>query len=366
MNIEKHICDLLFHYECVIVPGFGGIITGHCPAMLQNEKHLFFPPSKFLAFNKNLNKQDGLLANYFSEKEKISYIEAVSQIDQFARLLNNKLDKGEKVHLANIGIFSTDKEKNILFSPEEQINYLTDSFGLSNFYSSPIKREKEILFTSKRSDGVVRRLLPTRVKTYHLAFAASVLLFASVWLPINTQTEAPHFDYSSLNTFSQIQKPINKAEALFSEYNPFAENQNQGLSKKLPIHLVAVADIDKSIGTADIKTENKPLREMLEAPAEIEKAEKIIETKIEETIITPNTKKQFYIIAGVFGKKENAEKMLRILHADGFTNALIVDKNKKGYYRVAFDEAYSEKDAAENSLREIKAGHKKSAWILKK
>ncbi len=369
MNIEKHICDLLFRYECVIIPGFGGLITSHCSAMMQNDEHLFYPPSKFIAFNKNLNKQDGLLANYISEKEKISYLESVSQIDQFAKSITSQLQKGKKVVLANIGIFHTDKEKNILFTPDDQMNYLTASFGLSNFYASPINREEEIQKENKRSNGIVRRLFPTRVKSYHLAFAASIALFASVWLPFNNnKIESRHIDYSNLNTFGQIQKPIIKAEALFTEYNPFAKQENIDSASKLSVHVVELAEAslhsEETVIMTNV-TDTKIADAVAEVPQEINK-EKIASTlRANNPVVTLSANQHYYIIAGVFAQKENAEKMVRILNTEGFANALIVDKNKKGHYRVAFD-SFEEQSSAENSLAEIKLSQKKSAWLLSK
>lgn len=364
MNIEKHIYDLLFRYECVIIPSFGGLITSHCPAMVQNDEHLFYPPSKFLAFNKNLNKQDGLLANYLSSKEKISYTEAISKIDQFVRSIQNKLTKGEKVSLVHIGTFSIDKEKNILFTPEEHTNYSTASFGLPTFYASPIKREETEYAEKRSSNALAKRLFPGRVKSYHLAFAASMVLFASVWLPVTNTPEQRHIDYSSLNTFGPIQKPVT-AEALFTAYNPFAkEEDKKDSASKLAVH-VAEQNITPIPSTTPInETETKPTSFSAEAPQESTEI-KTPQPKPSEEVILSQSGKRYYIIAGVFAQKTNAEKMVNQLNADGYYNALIVDKNKKGLYRVAFD-SFTQEGLAEDILKEIKTTKKRSAWMLEK
>ncbi|OFY88218.1 MAG: hypothetical protein A3K10_07530 [Bacteroidetes bacterium RIFCSPLOWO2_12_FULL_31_6] len=364
MNIDKHICDLLFRYECVIIPGFGGLITSHYSAIIRNDEHFLYPPSKFIAFNKNLNKQDGLLANYISEKEKITYSESVYKIDQFAKLITTQLQKGKKISLVNIGVFHTDKEKNILFTPDGQINYLTDSFGLSRLYATPIKSDSGTSSLNKHSsNGIVKRLFPSKVKSYHLAFAASVVLFASVWLPYNSKIESHQFDYSSLNSFDQIQKPVIKAEALFSEYNPFAKPDNNDSALKLNVHVAEFVSVNSKVDVNTPVVESKNITTSDGAPQEINTTTKS-KSKLEEIKInTSSTNKQYYIIAGVFAQKENAEKMVRLLKQDGFKNSLIVDKNKKGHYRVAFD-SYYEKGIAENSLNKIKLSHKKSAWLL--
>ena len=39
MDITKYISDLLYRYDCVIIPGFGGFITNKIGAKLDEKKH---------------------------------------------------------------------------------------------------------------------------------------------------------------------------------------------------------------------------------------------------------------------------------------------------------------------------------------
>ena len=41
----------------------------------------------------------------------------------------------------NVGDFSLNAEKNLVFTPSDSVNYLTDSFGLTTYVSPAIKRE---------------------------------------------------------------------------------------------------------------------------------------------------------------------------------------------------------------------------------
>ena len=56
MNLATYIKDLLYRYDCVIVPDFGGFVTKRISAKISENTHQFFPPSKQLSFNRNLNK----------------------------------------------------------------------------------------------------------------------------------------------------------------------------------------------------------------------------------------------------------------------------------------------------------------------
>ena len=88
MTLANHINDLLYRYECVIVPGFGGFITNEISASVNHYTHTFHPPMKQISFNSNLQNNDGLLANYISSIENISFNEALN-------LINNQTKKME-------------------------------------------------------------------------------------------------------------------------------------------------------------------------------------------------------------------------------------------------------------------------------
>jgi hypothetical protein len=79
MNLDKFISDLLYRYDCVIVPGFGGFIANRVSAKNISSQHKFIPPTKEIAFNSNLNQNDGLLANYIKRSNNISYSHAINQ-----------------------------------------------------------------------------------------------------------------------------------------------------------------------------------------------------------------------------------------------------------------------------------------------
>ena len=66
MILANYIKDLLYRYDCVIIPNFGGFITNKISAKFNVDSSCFYPPSKQIAFNSHLKGNDGLLANYIS------------------------------------------------------------------------------------------------------------------------------------------------------------------------------------------------------------------------------------------------------------------------------------------------------------
>jgi len=69
MKIARYIGDLLYDYECVVIPGLGGFLTNDKPASIQPNTHYFHPPFKQVMFNAYLKTNDGLLVNYIAREE---------------------------------------------------------------------------------------------------------------------------------------------------------------------------------------------------------------------------------------------------------------------------------------------------------
>ena len=79
---------------------------------------------------------------------------------------------------------------------------------------------------------------------------------------------------------------------------------------------------------------------------------------IEENIII---EKNFHLIAGAFGNKNNAEKLVKKLKAENY-NSSIVGTTKGGLIRVSFD-SFATKEEANLALGILKSENK-SSWIL--
>ena len=141
MNIESYIAQLLYRYQCVTVPGFGAFLTEIQSAQLIENSHSFFPPKKMISFNVNLKSNDGLLANHIAQAEKTSYEYAVSAIQYEVFSWKKTLQDQGLFSIKNVGDFSVNADNNLIFTPYDQTNYLTNSFGLTPFVSPVVKRE---------------------------------------------------------------------------------------------------------------------------------------------------------------------------------------------------------------------------------
>lgn len=142
MLLANYISDLLYRYDCVIVPNFGGFITNKIGAKLNKNTHTFYPPTKQVTFNAHLKHNDGLLANYIVATEHISFEKALENIATAVKSWKQEV-KTTPILIKNIGSFSLNEKQQIIFNPTTTVNYLTGSFGLSAFDIAEIQRNEQ-------------------------------------------------------------------------------------------------------------------------------------------------------------------------------------------------------------------------------
>lgn len=138
MNIANYISDLLYRYECVIIPDFGGFVTNVKSAQFNAQNNTFYPPFKALTFNANLTQNDGLLANYIAKAEGYSYQQATDFIKESVLFWQQNLKNKVTIILNKIGSLSLNAQGQIIFEPQININYLTTSYGLSSVIATQI------------------------------------------------------------------------------------------------------------------------------------------------------------------------------------------------------------------------------------
>ncbi len=212
MILAKYISDLLYRYECVIIPGFGGFVTNEISARVNQFTHTFYPPSKQLTFNSHLQNNDGLLVNYVASSRGISYSKAVDYIQEEVLMWNSHLTN-EELELENIGSFHLNTNGKLIFEPTTVVNYLTSSFGFNSYVSPAVKRiasqEKVIpVHTTGKTPGFIR----------YAAAAAIIFALGTVGLK-----EYQKFEYNNLVAQAeQKQQQVEKSiqEATFVISNP--------------------------------------------------------------------------------------------------------------------------------------------------
>lgn len=300
MELSTYIKDLLYRYECVILPGFGAFLTNYQPARIE-EGHRFYPPGKSLSFNRQLQTNDGILANYAASVEGISYELALQKIRNITGEMSLRLSEGESVTLSNIGELRLNTSRKVEFLPSNEENFNTESFGLNSFTSPKVEREDV-----------------TQPKVVALAQGKSV-------------RSLPVFRYAAigliaitLGGFSGLKIYENEVE----KYN-FAERQK------------ADSLLENQIQEATFEISN-PLTAL--------------------TLSVPKQSGKYHIVAGAFRIEENAHTKVKELTEKGY-KARIIGVNKYGLHQVVYS-SHEERLEALKALRQVKNQENQKAWLL--
>ncbi|WP_109436156.1 SPOR domain-containing protein [Aquimarina sp. AU119] len=328
-NTAKYISELLYRYECVIMPGFGAFLTRRQPATIHESTNAFYPPQKLISFNSQLQNNDGLLANYIASAENISYTDAVAKIQRYVLSLKEKMAQGQRIELDKIGSLFTSVENTLQFEPSQEVNYLSEAFGLYSFASPEINREVEIAReVYKKEVEAIEEVTPLtftpekRRERPYLQYAA----VAAIVLGIG--------GFFGLKQISDNTVSYNNQE--WQKANQEIENRIQEATFEIsnPLPTISLNIVKEEQNTTTASTN--------------------------ESIEVLSGK--YHIVAGAFRIKSNANKKVESLKAQGF-NARLIGVNKYGLHQVVY-ETYENRSEALQALRKIKNQESPKAWLF--
>ncbi len=304
MRLATYIKDLLYRYECVIIPGFGAFLTQNRSAYIDDATSTFYPPGKTLSFNRQLQTNDGILANYVASIEKCSYELALQKIRNFTGKLSLELSERKNITLKNVGDFFLNEENTLQFTPSERENFNTTSFGLSSFVSPAITREKIAEVVEKET----------------------VALYSE-----KKKTAYPFMKYAAIGIIAITLGGITGLkiyEGEVEKYN-FVEKQK-----------------------ADTRVENQ-----------IQEATFIIGNPLPALNISITKQAgKYHIVAGAFRIEANAKRKMKQLLQKGFSPKAI-GMNKYGLHQIVYS-SHENRLEALKTLRNIKRTENKDAWLL--
>lgn len=305
MDVVKHINELLFRYECVIIPGFGAFLTHHQSAYVDKQTNTFIPPSKTLSFNKQLQTNDGLLANHLARTYGISYLEALQDLRGQVQIWTAQIENKTPLRFTELGVLKRNEEGKWQFTPDPENIFQATSFGLSPVGSLTVAREplsapkQEVISihsATSNKGGILRYM-----KVVGTAAAIAMLL--------------------GLGGFTWYKKDT-------QEYNLVQQK-------------LAEQELEKQIHTASFTIAN-PLPAI--------------------TLALPKEKRPYHIVAGAFRELENAEKRVIKLQEEGFASR-ILRENSYGLHEVIYSSYASKRDAI-NALHRVSRSHNQNAWLL--
>jgi hypothetical protein len=336
--VEKYIRELLYQYDCVIIPGFGGFIGNYSPALIDPVYHTFHPPYKSILFNINLKQNDGLLASCISQAEHIPYEHAMEMIRMMLADWNRELENGKELVIEKVGRIIKETNGILQFEQDNTVNYLPEAFGLTTLVSPAIRRpgmqeklEKKLKHYSNANLTRTGKLS----KTLRWAAIMALPLGLAAFLTISNMDQIRSFQQNYTGFLFPTSVPVIKKSA---------ESPKNRIPSQNFIH--------PRQKNADIK--------QAETSTVVSQAVKLL---VKETS-APGLNKQYAIIVGAFRFRENADNLVAKLNEEGY-KAGIFDMTTTGLLRVSIG-SYDSRSEAMEQLAIVRLNNCSSAWLLAK
>lgn len=312
VTVEKYISDLLHFHDCVIVPGLGGFVANYKPSHSIPERNLFIPPSKEIGFNRSLSHSDGLLIDFITRREGVSYADATIKVNRFVMDLHQHVSAGELFEMGDVGLLRKDAIGNMQFTPKEGSSFLPEAFGLDSFRFEPLEQKRTLRIDA---EAHVPRLLRSRSPRH---WAAAAAIIAGLFL-FNAEMKMPPMTEAAIGVFSSVQLSV-------------VDYANNDLQLK---------NID---ATDDIEVKSVFSMEESYQPSIVDLP-------------------KYHLIAASFKQSVPANKALDVFLTQGFTDAKLVE-NGEGRIRVAIA-SFVDKDAALSALNDYRQNPRfEGVWIL--
>lgn len=360
IRLEKIAKELLIDEDFLVIPNFGGFVTHFRPAVLEPTKNILIPPGKNISFNVQLSKNDGFLAQSIVVKTGLSYQDALKAIEAKVEFWQNELAATNYLELDGLGSFVLNKEGNLVFEQFNETNFASTSFGLTNVHAKPVQR---IDLASRIERGLDKKIATPRLfriaKTSSIAAGIALIIgfglfqtFSTMGTDVQQQSlSIPPLSFGSSTVNEKTHVPLEHVDPVNTVFN---EEDRQEFRDRG--HLDEEPNLERIQEIQAERKEKEKLFARTTKTSEIEKSKVIVKSDSQPTSLP------YHIIAGCFGIKSNAHKMVKQLQKTGYSNAQIVGRSKSGLYRVAYG-SYGQKIKALKALAKIKLSHNSKAWM---
>jgi hypothetical protein len=288
-----------------------------------------------VTFNAFLKQNDGLLARRLVESESISYPEAMQEIEGYVAKCTDDLEQGRKINIRKVGSLQIDLSRQLHFEPDPHGMLLPEAFGFSVIPAQPVrpddtrKKEKHNRIGTKPSAGKSKE---------RYVIAAVLIAGALAWLSVNV------FLVGNLGT--QRATPVTADSVLPKS------TKNTALPQPLDTAKVETVVVAPTVADMSVIS-NTPTIAKRDTTA--------VRTRTALPVLQGQG--DYYVVGGVFRVRENAEKFVAGLHAEGFTDAGVIDTSRKIFY-VSYGRCETREAAA--SLNESLKKKSKECWIYQR
>ena len=143
ISLVQHIEYLMIYNDCVVIPGWGALIANYRPSTVKGS--IMECPQRTIAFNGDINHNDGMLANSLMRRHHMSYEQACSFIADNVTTFRRQLNDNAELAFGHMGYFILNDQKILEFVPMTKCEASDEFFGLSNFEIPAIASDSNVV-----------------------------------------------------------------------------------------------------------------------------------------------------------------------------------------------------------------------------
>ncbi|MDQ2769081.1 MAG: SPOR domain-containing protein [Bacteroidota bacterium] len=397
---------MLRDHDCVIIPDFGGLVADVSPARAQPGRQSLSPPTKLVAFNQALTRNDGLLVDALSQHLGLPIAEARERVRAAVARLHQELADNNRMELPGIGIFRRAAGRGLAFEYTGTDNLLAASFGLPELAARPVRvadSRSKLPQPVLRGAGARRTRLGRLVPAGIIAVAVSLLLLANYqvalkagYLPTALKTSLPKWEWASRPSapvpanepqqaalgqhdfgrpaveISEGITPVKDSPMALPEVDAPAQGDFMDTTTKrvpvvrsdanpapTPAPALAVSEVEPvAVALADkaLEVASEPAPVASARPAAPAKAlvAKVPQKAIAANLSTIKTATgRFYVIADTYSSLGHAEQNRRSLMRLGRSARIILPHPGTRYYRVTVGD-FADQGAAQRAAQRLR------------
>ncbi len=362
--VAKHIKTLLYEHDCVIIPGFGGLITRYVPAVVNSVKHTISPPSKRVAFNEKLVLNDGLLISTIAYQNNISAEEAQQQVAAFVTGAKEQLRTDNRFELSAIGVFKYNAAHRLEFSYTGNDNMLEASFGLPEITARPMRFEEPAVLRTLRKDDKpvtgskfkrrIRKVYTTAASLAIVGLAGSALYLFSLQTDYNLSTLNP----ITLFANNQAAQQSSVASDYTSDYVPVSDEERFAAYSAVLPEVATTETVTEEVWSDS--AESIATAEAVEVEAN---EEVIVEEAVEPVTTIKERTGRYYIINGGYSRLENAETARQMVLEHEHEGKVLLPLKGSRLFRVSVAD-FATADEAQAAMNHFRKTYGDSIWVL--
>ncbi|MBD5197702.1 MAG: hypothetical protein HDS86_00885 [Bacteroidales bacterium] len=220
-NLLLHIRYLLRSHDCVTIPGIGSFIAATLPALVDESRALFMPPTRYISFNSEITHNDGLIAASVARRDAVSFETATAKVEKAVEQMRRDLSQFRFIDFHGIGTLSLDDQGLLQFIPEASAEFI-NPYSILQPVAMHIEAAEEPV-APKRRPRIIR--IGAGAMRVAASVAITVSLGALLFFPLRDSSTLPFIKAaiwpSAMSnvqaTPAFVEKPQPHVELIFAE-----------------------------------------------------------------------------------------------------------------------------------------------------